>query len=146
MTRRPCRPRSTRGRSQIATIVVLATIIAGAVGLTVYMTLGGSGKDPEASPLHFWCVEQQKQVDIDPATLSEEATHMLDMSPETARITNPETGRDTLVTMWACPSCKKPFMPDWLKSGRPVARARTICPYCQIDLDQWERDHRPDAR
>ena len=138
------------GQSQVVTIAVLCVIIAAAVGLSIYMmTRGGKPEDKEGFRLHYWCIETQKAYEIDPLTLPEEtAMRVLEWHDTTARLKNPDTGKDTLVMMWECPSCHKPFMPDALKTGQSVAPGTfsAVCPHCQTDFNKYQSDNRPGSR
>ena len=60
------------------------------------------------------------------------------------RFTNPKRGKNALISMFACPNCKKYFIPaEWkaagtdLKPDDPRLSARRVCIHCQTDMEQW---------
>ena len=120
------------GSSQIPIIAVLVLIILGATVLGVYMLMNDGKTDTESGKLHLWCVETKKPYVLDADALSaDEARQALEMG-DSIRITNPDSGRATLIRMWQCLKCKEYFAPESWKTGQPESNGPT-CPHCNTN-------------
>jgi hypothetical protein len=128
---------SATGGSQWPVITVLVLVIAGAVALSVHIWGGGKRDDRADAMLHMWCTEAKKEYTIDPETLPEDLRRrMFEMGDGALKLPNPDTGRPTLIEMWKCLKCRKPFAPESWKTGRPDPKGPT-CPHCDTNMREF---------
>jgi len=113
------------GGSDTFLIIGLVAIIIAAVAIGVYQFTGGGPGSSESEGTHFWCLEAGEEVVLSSSELSPaDAERVFDIEGASARITNPRTGRNTLVLMRRCRRCKEHFLPEALK--RPDAGAAGV--------------------
>jgi len=135
-----------QGPGNMVIIAVLGVIIIASLVLAGAFLFGdGDGNRDiireNRTALHFYCTETQLEVQVEPQAVAEDVA-AIGQSMELlsqVRVTNPKTGRRTLVLMMPCPACKKHFAPAaWLRpppAGSP--RPKTICTHCKVDVGNW---------
>lgn len=115
-------------------VVVVMLVCLGAVGIA----LTGSGSNSAKPARAFWCVEKEEMYRLDDIDRSEER-QLGEFGPR-ARLTNPDTGKKTLVLMQKCPAeeCGEFYLPEsFRKPPNPDSgpMSRGICPNCGADVD-----------
>ena len=137
---------SGRGRGNMVIIALLGVIIIASLVLAGAFLFGGGDDSRDIirenrTAIHFFCTETQLEVQLEPQAVAEDIA-AIGQSMELlsqVRVTNPQSGRRTLIQMMRCPACKKYFVPAaWLNPTPPAGpRPKTICTHCKIDVGNW---------
>lgn len=141
--------RHSRGGSDTVTIAVLGVIIAGAVGLVIWMAMGGGeGGGDGPKTLEYQCEQCKHEFTVPTAELP-------DGGPDAEfppRLDCPSCAKKACCFyMVQCPNpeCEKFYLLQTqaaeraMRAGRNVnpEAVRDVCPHCQTDLAKWRQDH-----
>ena len=120
-------------KKEILLGAALGVVVIGALVLALYGVFRGPRLEKET--LHFQCQECKYEFERDSDKLPDYWYKFRPIEPH--RLDCPKCGASrSCVKTQQCPSCKKYFIP-------PETDAPLICPYCDIDIAEYMRTHRP---
>lgn len=129
--------------------LLLVIVIA---GISMFSQFSGDNTPQGPAELHFYDVETKEEIVLKPEEIDPEDLGM-GMGPGMSRMTNPKTGKRTLVQMLRCPNCGKYHVPEaWLEDDfnpmgmGPEGMGDIICPHCGTNREEYYRQKMRERR